>query len=147
MTFTEALSRLRHVSFKKAPDPREWREVHKALIAEAKAVGCADCGTLEWLSFDHMPGRAKAFSPANPRWYRTLAEVEEEIAKCEVVCVPCHRFRERVRDFLGFHRDGPQRPPRINLVGTSPTSAAAITGSGRPRRPPRRMRPLSIEAP
>lgn len=71
-----------------------------ALIAQAKAKPCADCGVqypAHVMQFDHVRG-TKHFGIANavnvgPSRARLLAEIE----KCEVVCANCHAERTWVR--------------------------------------------------
>lgn len=56
--------------------------------------GCADCGFNahpECLDFDHVRGEKK-FNLAQAQT-RNWADVEMEIAKCDVVCANCHRLR------------------------------------------------------
>jgi hypothetical protein len=59
------------------------------------SVGCADCGYNAHsaaLDFDHLPGSVKHCDikqGQNLGW----TALQEEIAKCEVVCANCHRIR------------------------------------------------------
>jgi hypothetical protein len=69
----------------------------RALIVEAKDKPCQDCGG-RWhplvMEFDHLPGtkkRANLGDPLARKW--GWATVQEEIAKCDVVCPTCHRIR------------------------------------------------------
>jgi hypothetical protein len=62
---------------------------------------CTDCG-LEYpsfiLEFDHLPEFKKSFSLSDAGHDdRTIEEILEEIAKCEIVCSNCHRFRTEMR--------------------------------------------------
>jgi hypothetical protein len=74
----------------------------RAFVDEIKrrAKGCKDCGALReqptLLTFDHLPGFAKRFNLGDAGRH-SVAAVRAEIAKCELVCVPCHRARERAR--------------------------------------------------
>lgn len=60
-------------------------------------AGCRDCGTRSGvLEFDHLPQHEKLFtiSEAIPRTgLYGDAEIAAEVAKCEVVCAPCHHKR------------------------------------------------------
>jgi hypothetical protein len=77
---------------------RDW------LIKTYDGVPCMDCdGVFEWCSmdFDHRPDEGKEFGigvmscrKATPE---RLAEVQKEIAKCDLVCSNCHRVRTRDR--------------------------------------------------
>jgi hypothetical protein len=81
---------------------RRRSERIRALIAALKrdAGGCRDCGahadTPSALTFDHLPAHPKRFVLADADRY-SMAAVQAEAAKCELVCVPCHRLRERAR--------------------------------------------------
>ncbi|WP_108664510.1 hypothetical protein [Euzebya rosea] len=73
--------------------------VNDQLIQQAKDVPCADCGgrfRTEEMDFDHVRGD-KSFDIANGRWQVSVETLEQEMAKCEVVCAVCHRLRTRDR--------------------------------------------------
>lgn len=62
--------------------------------------GCSDCGWAEWargLDWDHVRGNKVAgvatLIANGPPW----SEVEDEMAKCDVVCANCHLIRSAVR--------------------------------------------------
>ena len=73
------------------------------------ATPCADCGEDHpwWrMDFDHRPGEAKRHDIA---WMvsngQSVARIDEEIAKCDVVCANCHRDRTHARATLAaVHR-------------------------------------------
>jgi hypothetical protein len=78
----------------------KMREVIVAYLAETKNVPCMDCGEqypTYVMDFDHVRGE-KLFSLANA-WQNgfSLKKVQEEVAKCEVVCANCHRIRTWMR--------------------------------------------------
>ena len=56
---------------------------------------CADCGLADWrvLEFDHLPGTVKDKGIANILGGWSIARIDKEIAKCEIVCANCHRIR------------------------------------------------------
>jgi hypothetical protein len=58
---------------------------------------CLDCGTTDTrvLEFDHVRGE-KLFNIGGIR--KGMKALEEEIAKCDVVCANCHRIRTYDRD-------------------------------------------------
>lgn len=86
-------------------------------IREAKAVPCADCGG-SWpyyvMQFDHT-GDDKAFTIGRNGF--SLAKVQAEAAKCDVVCANCHAVRTYER------RRWDDRTPL-------PQSDHAVTGPG-----------------
>ena len=50
------------------------------------------------MDFDHLPGSLKLFEIAT--WVhagKSIIKLEEEIAKCEIVCAVCHRVRTKAR--------------------------------------------------
>jgi hypothetical protein len=92
-------------------DPDEKKELHRKLDIEivrrrtaekhlamdrVKSVPCMDCGkTLPpyVMDFDHRDPHAKEAN-INYLFYRApWSRIQEEIAKCDVVCVNCHRLR------------------------------------------------------
>lgn len=66
------------------------------------ATPCTDCGRFfpaVCMDFDHLPGSDKVADVAqmaNGTQY-SLAAIEREIAKCEIVCANCHRIRTSKR--------------------------------------------------
>src|SRR5690242_8399295 len=74
-----------------------WERKMRGLILEAKDRPCADCGG-RWpavvMEFDHRPGSNKQFNLGDQRARKNgLAVVQEELAKCDVLCPTCHRIR------------------------------------------------------
>ena len=71
------------------------KELTKFYI-ESKNKPCIDCGS-EYphycMDFDHMPGFIKKDDVANLIRNGSKRLLEEEIAKCELVCAICHRKR------------------------------------------------------
>lgn len=84
---------------------REGRSARqRKLLAYIQAVklerGCTDCGYREHaaaLEFDHLPGFIKEHRLATMAAGLTMAKIEAEMAKCEVVCANCHRVRTAAR--------------------------------------------------
>lgn len=71
----------------------------KALDEYKLQVGCADCGYNKHaaaLEFDHLPGTIKSQTVAS-LMYRSWQRIDEEIAKCELVCANCHAIRTAER--------------------------------------------------
>jgi hypothetical protein len=61
---------------------------------------CVDCGNTDWrvLDFDHLPGFEKSLNLAaagSQGW--SVARIDLEMAKCEIVCANCHRIRTHER--------------------------------------------------
>lgn len=79
------------------------RERLKQMIREAKAVPCADCGETYphyVMDFDHLGEKDVIVSRLVA--HGSVRKLEEEIAKCEVVCSNCHRERTHQRGYHGM---------------------------------------------
>ena len=80
---------------------RQSRKVIRAVLDKAKKKPCTDCGNSYppyVMDFDHRPGNRKSFGLANAvNSHKALLEIQEEIAKCDVVCANCHRERTHQR--------------------------------------------------
>lgn len=83
-------------SFKKKSYSKTAKEFRKKLN-ELKDIPCFDCGK-SWpaycMDFDHIKG-VKKFDVANMVVYTDL--VDEEVAKCQIVCSNCHKIRTQQR--------------------------------------------------
>lgn len=88
-----------HGRLVRARAKRYTREI-RAFLAEAKSAPCMDCGGTfdrECMDFDHVRGE-KLFNVSTSSWWGySLEKVQEEIAKCELVCANCHRLRTKQR--------------------------------------------------
>lgn len=74
------------------------RLVNKLYVDQLKAEPCVDCGRTfppAAMDFDHVRGVKVA--NISEMLYRSRAELDAEIAKCELVCATCHRLRENTR--------------------------------------------------
>jgi hypothetical protein len=56
---------------------------------------CSDCGDTDWwaLDFDHLEQSNKSNTISMMIAWNGLDKIKEEIAKCQVLCVKCHRKR------------------------------------------------------
>ncbi|HUP68642.1 MAG TPA: hypothetical protein VM142_02390 [Acidimicrobiales bacterium] len=72
------------------------------LIEFFRSHPCVDCGEADpvVLEFDHL--RDKSFTIARSFRYLKWSTIQNEIAKCDVVCANCHRRRTAARG--GFLR-------------------------------------------
>lgn len=77
--------------------------------------GCVDCGfemnerTIVCFDFDHRDPSIKRFELSNPPKWVTQQDVDDEIAKCDIVCRNCHALRPTSR--LGRYRR-----PQVNQL-------------------------------
>lgn len=71
------------------------------MVEHLRANPCVDCGETDIvvLQFDHLPGSDKKFDVARAVYgsTRSWAAIEQEIAKCEVVCSNDHDRRTSKR--------------------------------------------------
>ncbi|QGH74394.1 HNH endonuclease [Streptomyces phage Spilled] len=77
---------------------RKHNEQIRDRVRAAKEKPCADCG-IQYpyyvMHFDHLGD--KEFNIAHRAKGGAWADLEKEIAKCEVVCANCHAFRTHNR--------------------------------------------------
>lgn len=74
---------------------RNLQAKHLEIIRQAKDKPCADCGgsfPTCVMDFDHN-GSVKSFSISKGIGRVSIVRLQNEIAKCEVVCANCHRIR------------------------------------------------------
>lgn len=65
---------------------RQWVAQRRAEWFEDKS--CAQCGSTECLELDHIERKTKV---SNAIWSWSKVRREAELAKCQVLCVSCHR--------------------------------------------------------
>lgn len=88
----------------------------KELVDSSKSRPCADCGRtfpLVAMDFDHVRGEKKLVIGSAWRW-ASIEALQEEIAKCDVVCACCHRIRHVDAPHKGGKRG---RPPKFLADG------------------------------
>lgn len=111
-----------------------------ALVEETKNRPCMDCGrsfSPECMDFDHVRGEKKYTIAAMVRWV-SMEALQDEIAKCDVVCACCHRTRTKHRPQPAYRRRG--RPSKFladvqgeTLVAATPKrSQASASDSSAP---------------
>lgn len=81
----------------RAQHDQQRHRQHRNLLWQEKARrgGCQDCGRVDHpylMDFDHRPGEVKCFEISDSG-SRKNAMLQEELAKCDLVCVRCHRIR------------------------------------------------------
>jgi hypothetical protein len=80
------------------------------LLRDLRRVPCADCGGIfkpYQMDFDHRDPATKSFNVMTGRaMLMSTAKVLAEVAKCDIVCVNCHRLRTR-----DAQRRRPRRQP------------------------------------
>jgi hypothetical protein len=81
---------------------KNYVEERKKYINKTKNKPCVDCGKIypPWvMDFDHREGTLKLSSIGGIHSGRlwSFEKIDEEIAKCELVCANCHRQRTHDR--------------------------------------------------
>lgn len=80
---------------------REARDRNKEYIRTVKEKSvCADCKQsyhYSQMDFDHVDGKKKHNLARYANSAVSIKTIKQEIAKCEVVCANCHRYRTWVR--------------------------------------------------
>jgi 5-methylcytosine-specific restriction endonuclease McrA len=89
---------------------RQWlaRKREKA-IHEYGGV-CSQCGSSEDLEFDHINPELKARN-IGAIWSYSWENIRDELAKCQLLCVDCHKAKTRETSYKGHgcehrYRDG-----------------------------------------
>ena len=81
---------------KRAISTKKYRGKRAEWLIAQKSKPCADCDNrypFYCMDFDHVRG-VKEFGIADSQWsWKSIAQLEVEIAKCELVCANCHRIR------------------------------------------------------
>ena len=79
-------------------DRREYDRMRharqRAILVDYMGGKCAHCGSIDSLEFDHIDPSSKSFSimkHAN----RGLEFLIPELAKCQMLCVECHKVKSR----------------------------------------------------
>lgn len=78
---------------------RDYTNIVRLFIQEAKSRPCKDCGKqypYYVMDFDHLDSKQKSFSLARGSDF-SISKIQSEIEKCEVVCSNCHRIRTHNR--------------------------------------------------
>lgn len=82
--------------FKKKKE--QYAQQGKEFVNNLKNKPCIDCGKTfppECMEYDHLLNKVEIIGYAYRKWSKT--HLLEEIAKCELVCVLCHRNRTYLR--------------------------------------------------
>jgi hypothetical protein len=70
------------------------------MVRKLKDAPCQDCGKrfpYYAMDFDHRPGTVKLFNISRTANGVGKARLLAEIAKCDLVCATCHRYRTAAR--------------------------------------------------
>lgn len=76
----------------------ELRKRNRAFVRELKSQPCVDCGQsfhYSVMDFDHLRDKKNVISALMGS--SSIETLETELAKCELVCANCHRYRTWLR--------------------------------------------------
>ena len=73
------------------------KRYHKRMAEVRERLGgkCVVCGTMEDLDVDHIEPHKKEFTIGNRLVSCSLETLEKELAKCQLLCKPCHREKHK----------------------------------------------------
>lgn len=83
-----------------ARNNERYLERNRAFVDRLKARPCTDCGQRfpsPVMEFDHVRGEKFGIISALVHRASSLAAIEAELEKCELVCANCHRLRTAER--------------------------------------------------
>ncbi len=75
---------------------KKKRKVRRDYVQKEKDKPCMDCGIkypYYVMDFDHVRGEKKFNLSSTTIGSKAYKRIEDEIAKCDVVCANCHRAR------------------------------------------------------
>ena len=101
------------------------------LLRDLRRVPCADCGGRfkpHQMDFDHRDPATKSFNVMTGRaMLMSTQKVLAEVAKCDIVCVNCHRVRTRDTELLRPRRPLSTAPSRMVKVRLWQEHAALLS--------------------
>lgn len=107
---------------------QELREINRTWVGEyLRRNPCTDCGEgdIRCLQFDHVRGVKRDHVSTMICAPKSLAEIQAEVAKCEVRCANCHA--RRTAEQFGWWREGDQttgQPPGFDSLRRHPARPA-----------------------
>lgn len=84
---------------------RKQRTERRRFALEKLGGKCVDCGSTEWLQFDHDDPKTKLYAIGSI-WSTTWEKFITELAKCKLRCKSCHLKKSN-------------KEARIRLLGTA----------------------------
>jgi len=80
----------------RAKNKKKLRNEARKILDKKKQVPCADCKK-EYIpfamDFDHVRGKKEFNISSITNKTTSIKRIEKELAKCDVVCAICHRYR------------------------------------------------------
>lgn len=69
--------------------------IRKRLFIDRLGGKCKKCGSTENLEFDHIDPKNKCFTIGNKLVSRSIRHIEIELKKCQLLCNPCHKEKNK----------------------------------------------------
>jgi 5-methylcytosine-specific restriction endonuclease McrA len=69
---------------------QDYRQQRREEILALVGSCCVVCGATDAPEIDHIDPTQKSFN-VSAFWWKPLAELAEELAKCQRLCSPCHK--------------------------------------------------------
>jgi hypothetical protein len=93
---------------------KKRHDVRKYIISKKTGMPCADCGVVYphyVMDHDHVRGEKKFLISIAALKHYSRAKLDEELAKCDLVCANCHRIRTYLRAIGPADKTGGYEPP------------------------------------
>lgn len=62
---------------------------------------CVVCGSVENIQFDHVDPATKLWNISDGAWKASEKAFWAEVAKCQLLCKPCHKAKTKAEGWLG----------------------------------------------
>jgi hypothetical protein len=86
---------------------RDHYQRHRAYLISLREKPCVDCNqTYPWyvMEFDHVPERGPKLFDIAAKSRPGKKTLEDELAKCDVICANCHKVRTYNRRKTDLHK-------------------------------------------
>jgi hypothetical protein len=102
----------------------------RQILTEKMGGKCVKCGCTEALEFDHIDPTTKSFN-ISAGYHKPMEVLEEELAKCQLLCVSCHREKTKKNQEFRPKTIAGGRPLKYKNLGSGvmirvPESVTAI---------------------
>jgi hypothetical protein len=83
-------------------DPIIQREYQREWIAQRRTAyflgkSCVNCGSTKQLELDHIDPKLKV---DHRIWSWSVKRIAEEVKKCQILCVECHRKKTKQQNYV-----------------------------------------------
>ena len=74
---------------------REWRRKRRQDWIDSQGGKCVQCGSPDALEIDHIDRSTKEYN-ITEIWNRSQTIRDNELAKCQLLCTPCHQHKTNI---------------------------------------------------